>query len=85
MRSGQGKDGKAVFETLKSNYPELALGATTYVSLYTSGAQSEMLDNMTGYVIVDTLLLRNGEKQTTMKQFKLLVDREEVDETPFRQ
>ena len=70
---------------LIEKYPELELGATTYVSLYTSGAQSEMLDNMTGYVIVDTLLLRNGEKQTTMKQFKLLVDRDEVGETPFRQ
>ena len=70
---------------LIEKYPELELGATTYVSLYTSGSKSEMLDNMTGYVIVDTLLLRNGEKQTTMKQFKLLVDREEVGEAPFRQ
>ena len=58
---------------LIEKYPELELGATTYVSLYTSGAKSEMLDNMTGYVIVDTLLLRNGEKQTTMKQFKLFL------------
>lgn len=70
---------------LIEKYPELELGATTYVSLYTSGPKAEMLDNMTGYVIIDTLLLRNGEKQTTMKQFKLLVDREEVGEVPFRQ
>ena len=70
---------------LIEKYPELALGATTYVSLYTSGKKSEMLDNMTGYVIVDTLLLQNGEKQTTMKQFKLLVDRDSEGENLFRQ
>ena len=61
---------------LINQYPDLELGATTYISLYTSGKTSEMLDNMTGYVIVDTLQIRNGEAQTIMEQFKLLVDSE---------
>lgn len=59
---------------LIEQYPNLALGATAYISLYTSGIEKEMLDNMTGYVIVDTLLLQNGDRETTMEQFKLLID-----------
>ena len=61
---------------LIEQYPNLRLGATTYISLFTSGKKEEMLDNMTGYVIVDTLQIENGENQTTMEQFKLLVDSE---------
>ena len=70
---------------LIEKYPKLELGATTYISLYTSGQKADMLDNMTGYVIVDTLQLVNGDKQTTMEQFKLLIDRESDGENLFRQ
>ena len=78
-------DFKPATLNLIDNYPELALGATTYISLYTSGTVSELLDNMTGYVIVDTLNIQNGAMQTTMEQFKLLVDSELSDELPIHQ
>ena len=64
---------------LIDTYPDLKLGATTYISLYTSGKPNEMLDNMTGYVIVDTLQIHNGEKHSIMKQFKLLVESDNID------
>ena len=67
---------------LITEYPNLSLGATTYISLYTSGTPSELLDNMTGYVIVDSLLINNGDKHTTMEQFKLLFDTENIGEVP---
>ena len=70
---------------LIEKYPNLQLGATTYISLYTSGQKADMLDNMTGYVIVDTLQVINGVKQTTMEQFKLLIDREAEGDNLFRQ
>lgn len=70
---------------LTEKYPELSLAATTYISLYTSGQADEMLDNLTGYVIVDTLQLRNGVKQTTMEQFNLLIDSEWEGENPTHQ
>ncbi len=70
---------------LIEQYPELELGANAYISLYTSGKVNEMMDNMTGYVIVDTLEIRNGEEQTTMEQFKLLIDNELNSGNPYRQ
>ena len=70
---------------LIDQYPNLRLGATTYISLFTSGKKEEMLDNMMGYVIVDTLQIENGEDQTTMEQFKLLVDSELKDGRPIHQ
>ena len=78
-------DFKPATLNLIDNYPELALGATSYVSLYTSGKVNEMLDNMTGYVIIDTLHIQNGDMQTTMEQFKVLVDSELSDELPIHQ
>ena len=70
---------------LTEKYPNLELGATTYISLYTSGKKTDLLDNMTGYVIVDTLQMINGDKRTTMEQFKLLLDREAEGDNLFRQ
>lgn len=78
-------DFKPATLNLTKQYPELELGATTYISLYTSGKIHEMLDNMTGYVIVDTLQIRNGDKNTTMNQFKLLVDSEWKNNNPYHQ
>ena len=70
---------------LIKQYPELVLGTTTYISLYTSGKPNEMLDNMTGYVIIDSLNIQNGDVQTMMEQFKLLVDNDTEHEQPFHQ
>ncbi len=70
---------------LIEQYPELTLGATTYISLYTSGQGKEMLDRMTGYVIVDTLHIRNGIQQTTMEQFKLQIDSDWKNGLPIHQ
>ena len=66
-------------------YPDLSIATTAYVSLYTSGKSTQLLDNMTGYIIVDSLCLANGEASTTMEQFKLLIDNELRDNIPFRQ
>ena len=70
---------------LIDQYPTLQLGATTYISLYTSGKKEEMLDNLTGYVIIDTLHIENGGDQTTMEQFKLLIDSELKNGLPIHQ
>ena len=59
---------------LIQQYPDLTLGAAIDIHLYTSGKVHEMLDNMTGYVIVDTLHIVNGAKQTTMQQFELAIE-----------
>ena len=74
--TAQIKDFKPASLQLIETYPELKLDATTYVSLFTSGSPTEMLDNLTGYVIVDTLHIQNGDVQTTMEQFKLTVESE---------
>ena len=73
--------------TLKliDTYPDLKLDATTYISLFTSGKPQELLDNLTGYVIMDTLRIQNGELQTTMEQFKLMVDSEKRNGQPYHQ
>ena len=70
---------------LIEQYPDLKIGATTYISLYTSGQANELLDNMTGYVIIDSLKLCNGMRSTCMNQFKLLIDRELEGERPYHQ
>lgn len=70
---------------LIEQYPDLQMGAKAYISLYTSGKNAELLDNMTGYVIVDSLQLINGEKQGIMNQFKLLVDNEISGNDSYRQ
>lgn len=62
---------------LIQQYPELKLGATAYVSLYTSGIKQEMLDNLTGYVAVDTLQIENGAQRTTMEKLNLIIDSEQ--------
>ena len=68
---------------LTKQYPDLELGATAYVGLYTSGKRSEMLDNLIGHVIIDTLTIHNGEHSTTMEQLKLVADSEQHGKTPF--
>ena len=79
------KDFQPATLNLIEKYPTLKLGATTYISLYTSGKKEEMLDNLTGYVIVDTLQIENGGNRTTIEQFKLLVDSDLKDGQPIHQ
>lgn len=67
---------------LIKDYPELSIGVTTYVSLFTSGTPQQMLDNLTGYMIIDTLQIVNADKQTTMNQLKLNIDSERQDGKP---
>lgn len=59
---------------LTEQYPNMAVGATAYISLFTSGAPKQMLDNLTGYMIIDTLSVFNGEKMAVMEQLKLNID-----------
>ena len=59
---------------LTEQYPDMAVGATAYISLFTSGAPKQMLDNLTGYMIIDTLSVFNGEKMAVMEQLKLNID-----------
>ena len=59
---------------LTEQYPDMAIGATAYISLFTSGAPKQMLDNLTGYMIIDTLSVFNGEKMAVMEQLKLNID-----------
>ena len=59
---------------LTEEYPEMAISGMAYVNLYTSGELNQVLDNLTGYIIIDTLDVRNGEKQVVMEQMKVLVD-----------
>lgn len=59
---------------LTEQYPNMAVGATAYISLFTSGTPKQMLDNLTGYMIIDTLSVFNGEKMAVMEQLKLNID-----------
>ena len=59
---------------LTDKYPELSVNAMTYISLFTSGSRKQMLDNLTGYLIIDTLDVRNGDKRAMMEQLKLDID-----------
>lgn len=59
---------------LTEQYPDMAVGATAYISLFTSGSPKQMLDNLTGYMIIDTLSVFNGEKMAVMEQLKLNID-----------
>ena len=59
---------------LTEQYPDMAVGATAYISLFTSGTPKQMLDNLTGYMIIDTLSVFNGEKMAVMEQLKLNID-----------
>ena len=61
---------------LTKQYPDLKLAGTTRIDLRTFGKGYEILDNLTGRVIIDTLTIENGEKTTTMEQMKLFIDTE---------
>ena len=70
---------------LTQKNPNLCLGANTYISLYTSGTPKEMLDNLNGYIIIDSLNLANGELTNTIEQFKVLIDSEIRENLPYHQ
>lgn len=68
---------------LTDQYPELSLSAMTYISLFTSGTQEQMLDNLFGYMIIDTLAINNGDKHATMEQLKLDIESEWQNHKPY--
>ena len=70
---------------LTQKNPNLRIGADTYISLYTSGSPKEMLDNLNGYVIVDSLDIANGDLTNTIEQIKVLIDSETREGQPFHQ
>lgn len=60
---------------LTKQYPEMAISANSYISLYTKGQHiSELLDNLIGHITIDTLDIRNGDKRAVMEEMKLVVD-----------
>ena len=70
---------------LTEKNPNLCIGATTYISLYTSGTPQQMLDNLNGYVIIDSLQLANTDQTCSIEQIKLLIDSEIRDKSPYHQ
>ena len=70
---------------LTQKNPELCLGANTYISLFTSGSTKEMLDNLNGYIIVDSLDIANGNLTNTIEQIKVLIDSETREDQPYHQ
>jgi hypothetical protein len=70
---------------LTNKNPDLQLDAITYVSLYTSGTKEELLDNLNGYIIIDTLKLSNKQHATTIDQIKVLIDSKFENNLPTRQ
>ena len=60
---------------LTAKLPELQVDTKTDVSIFTSGSSpAQMLDNMTGYVILDTLKLVNGEDSAVINEIKVQID-----------
>lgn len=71
---------------LTDKLPELEVSCMNYISIYTSGkTPAEIMDQMTGYVIVDTLLLRNGDKEMVAEQIKVVVDNQMLRNHPVHQ
>ena len=68
---------------LTDQYPDLSLSAMTYISLFSSGTREQILDNLFGYVIVDTLAIQNGDKHATMEQLKLDIESDWQDHKPY--
>lgn len=66
-------------------YPDLALSTNANISLFTSGKKAQMLDNLVGYLIVDSLDIHNGEKQAIMNQLKLEIDSKWLNNQPTHQ
>ena len=64
---------------LIDQYPDMVISGTTSINLSTSGKASQMLDNLTGYVIIDTLDIQNGDKQAVMEQMKVVIDNNKKD------
>ena len=67
---------------LTDQYPDLSISATSNISLSTSGTTKQMLDNLNGYLIIDSLDIRNGEKQAVMEKLELHFDSDKGKGTP---
>lgn len=59
---------------LIEDYADLSINAKTYISMSTFGTKQQILDNLSGHLIIDTLDIRNGDKQAMMEHLKLIVD-----------
>ena len=70
---------------LIDQYSDMVISAKTYINLHTSGSTRQMLDNLAGYIIVDTLDLRNGDKQVVMDQMKIMIDSNQKNKKNHRQ
>ena len=71
---------------LANRLPQLQIAADNYISIYTAGATpAEIMDNMTGYVIIDSLDIANGPHRLNIEQIKLQIDHQLVSGKPTHQ
>lgn len=70
---------------LIDTYPDMVISAKANIDLQTHGKSNKMLDNLTGYVIIDTLDILNGEKQAIMEQLKIVLDNDNSRTRPIHQ
>ncbi len=70
---------------LTEQYPDLSLGATTHITLYTSGDKDHLLDNLNGYITIDSIQIQNAEKYALIEQFKVLIDNKWESNSPHHQ
>ena len=70
-------DFKPATLNLTKQYPDMTLGATTHINLCTFGKKEDILDNLKGHVIIDSLTIDNGENSSTMEQMKLVLETEQ--------
>lgn len=67
---------------LTQKNPDFRFGATTYINFYTSGSKDLMFENMNGYVIFDSIRLKNKDNQYLIRQIKMLADSETNTDRP---
>jgi hypothetical protein len=59
---------------LTKKNPDLRITTLAYVSLYTHGTKTQMLDNMHGYVIFDSIDLYNNAERQLIKPLKIIIE-----------
>ena len=71
---------------LTEDMPELRISTDINIDLYGNDLQTNMLDNVEGYFIFDSLTITNNNKQQTIKQLNIYIDNdnESVDKQPTR-
>lgn len=80
------EDCKPAAMHLIDRYPDMVISSQVYISLFTSGsAAATILDHLRGAVMIDSLDVRNGERQAMMKELRLLIDNEDRHGKPYHQ